>query len=84
MGNVTSLTLSLLQGRTEYVLSQITHMLQGRTQYVLKYSLCMKTYAHRKNNYTAFNKTYKGLVTENTFGEKYMTLKLLIFVTCYF
>ena len=25
-----NLTLSLLQGRTEYVLSQITHMLQGR------------------------------------------------------
>ena len=78
------LTLSLLQGRTQYVLFQITHILQGRTECVLKYSLCMKTYAHRENNCTASNKTYKGLVTKNTFGEKYMTFKLMICATLFY
>ena len=47
------LTLSLLQGRTEYVLYQITYMLYGRTQYVQNPSTHMDISAHCKNNKTA-------------------------------
>lgn len=52
-GETHCLTPSLLQGRTEYVLYQITHMLQGRTQYVLNQSTCMDISAHCKNNEAA-------------------------------
>ena len=50
---LSSLTLSLLQGRTEYVLYQITYMLYGRTQYVQNPSTYMDISAHCKNNKTA-------------------------------
>ena len=41
------LTLSLLQGRTEYVLYPLTHM--------LRYSACMNNTAHRKKNQLHIN-----------------------------
>lgn len=49
-----SLTLSLRQRHTEYVLYQITQMLWGRTQCILSYSGGMNTTAHGKNNQTAY------------------------------